>query len=120
MKRRVTGLFLAAAVGLTVTTAAFGDTGAVADEVIYTVLPITPAQIREIRSLLRSPGTVAVDLVETAGAVAETASTLPADLVHDLVTAPVRDCMSSAVSSRIRSSSWRAHRTRHAASSVTR
>ena len=29
--------------------------------------------------------------METAGAVAETASTLPADLVHDLVTAPVRD-----------------------------
>ena len=86
MKRRGTALLLAA----TVVLAALADAGRVADEVVSTVLPVTPAQAREIATLLRAPGTVAVDVVDTTDAVVDTVAALPAGLLHDVVTTPVR------------------------------
>jgi len=60
-------------------------------DVIRTVLPITPDQARELARLLRSPGTVAGDVADAAGVVVERAPTLPSALLHDVVSAPVRD-----------------------------
>ena len=90
MKRRGTALLLAATVVLAAATAALADAGRVADEVVSTVLPVTPAQAREIATLLRAPGTVAVDVVDTTDAVVDTVAALPAGLLHDVVTTPVR------------------------------
>ena len=42
-------------------------------------------------TIVRSPGTIAVDLADAAGVVIDTARALPAALLHDVVTAPVRD-----------------------------
>ena len=64
---------------------------ALADELVYAVLPITPAQAREVAALLRSPGAIAADLIEATGALVDEAPGLPAALVHDIITAPVRD-----------------------------
>jgi hypothetical protein len=87
------GLIAALALGLaTVLPAvpAHADS-ALADELLYAVLPVTPAQAREVTALLRSPGAIAVDVVEMTDAVVDVASGLPAALVHDVVTAPIRD-----------------------------
>jgi hypothetical protein len=64
---------------------------ALADELVHAVLPVTPAQAREVTALLRAPGTMAVDLVEVTEALVDEVPGLPAALVHDIVTAPVRD-----------------------------
>jgi hypothetical protein len=64
---------------------------ALADELVYAVLPVTPAQAREVAALLRAPHAIAVDLVEVTEALVDEAPGLPAALVHDIVTAPVRD-----------------------------
>ena len=61
------------------------------DEIVYAVLPITVEQARELSTLLRSPGTVAVDLADATEAVLDVAPALPAALLHDVLTAPVRD-----------------------------
>lgn len=61
------------------------------DEIVYAVLPITPGQVRELTTLLRSPGAIAVDLADATEAVLDVAPALPAALLHDVVTAPVRD-----------------------------
>jgi hypothetical protein len=61
-----------------------------ADELLYAVLPVTPEQVRELTTLLRSPSAIAVDVAETTGAVVETAPKLPGALLHDVVTTPVR------------------------------
>ena len=90
MKRRGTALLLAATVVLAAATAALADAGRVADEIVSTVLPVTPAQAREIATLLRAPGTVAVDVVDTTDAVVDIVAALPAGLLHDVVTTPVR------------------------------
>ena len=52
---------------------------------------MTPAEARELTELLRSPGAIAVDLVDATGAVVEAVPELPAALLHDVLTAPVRD-----------------------------
>jgi hypothetical protein len=54
------------------------------------VKPVTPEQARAAASLLRSPGAVAIDVVQVSWVVVEAAPGLPAALVHDVVTAPVR------------------------------
>ena len=84
MRQRGIALLLALTAVLTVTPAAS------ADEVVYAVLPVTPAQAREITTLLQAPGTVAVDVVDTMDAVVHAASALPAGVLHDLVTTPAR------------------------------
>ena len=61
------------------------------DGLVYAVLPVTPDQARELTALLRSPGTIAVDLVEVTEVLLDTAPALPAALLHDLVTTPARD-----------------------------
>ena len=72
-------------------TPAFGQSAGPLDELVYAVLPITPDQARELMTIVRSPGTIAVDLADAAGVVIDTAPALPAALLHDVVTAPVRD-----------------------------
>ena len=67
MRRRGVEALLALAAVLVAAPAAFADAGRVMDEVVSTVLPVTPAQSREIAALLRSPRTVAVDVVDTTG-----------------------------------------------------
>jgi hypothetical protein len=64
---------------------------ALADHLVYAVLPVTPAQARELAALLRSPGALAADVVEVTDAVVDVAPGLPAALLHDIVTAPIRD-----------------------------
>jgi hypothetical protein len=64
---------------------------ALADEVVYAVLPVTPDQAREVAALFRSPRAIAVDLIEVTDALGEVAPGLPAALLHDIVTAPIRD-----------------------------
>jgi hypothetical protein len=91
MRRRGLEILLALTAVLVAAPAAFGDAGRVMDDVVSTVLPVTPAQSREIAALLRSPGTVAVDVVDTTGAVLDVVKGLPAGLLHDVITAPVRD-----------------------------
>jgi len=86
MRRRGIALLFALGALLTSAPAAFGDV----DDAIYTVLPITAAQAREIGALLGSPGTVAGDVAKTTDTLLDTAATLPAGLLHDLLTAPVR------------------------------
>jgi hypothetical protein len=64
---------------------------ALADSLVGAVLPVTPAQARELAALLRSPGTIVADLVEVTDAVVDVAPGLPAALLHDIATAPIRD-----------------------------
>jgi hypothetical protein len=71
-------------------TPARGETAGAATRV-YAVLPVTPEQARELATLVQSPGTIALDLVEATGAVADPIPTLPAALLHDVLTTPVRD-----------------------------
>ena len=78
-----TGLVLSA-------TPVMGQSGGLAEELLYAVLPVTPEQARELTTVLRSPGAIAVDLVETTDAVIDTAPGFPGALLHDVVTAPVR------------------------------
>jgi hypothetical protein len=90
--RRLAGALAFGIVALTLAaTPAAALPAALADELVYAVLPLTPAQATEVAALVRTPGTVAVDLVEVTGAVAEAVPALPAALVHDIVTAPIRD-----------------------------
>ena len=91
MRRRGVEAFLALVALLVAAPGAFADAGRVMGEVVSTVLPVTPAQSREIAALLRSPGTVAVDVVDTTDALVDAVKTLPAGLLHDVITAPVRD-----------------------------
>jgi hypothetical protein len=93
MGRQWTALLLALATALTATSAAAAASagvGGVAEELVYTYLPVTPAQAREITTLLRSPGTVAVDVADSTGAVVDVAAALPVGTFYDLVTTPVR------------------------------
>ncbi|HEY7601380.1 MAG TPA: hypothetical protein VIB60_02635 [Methylomirabilota bacterium] len=62
-----------------------------ADHLVYALLPVTPDQARQVTALLREPGSVAVDLVEASGTILAAVPELPAALVHDVVTAPIRD-----------------------------
>ena len=68
-----------------------GETAGAAAALVYAVLPVTPEQARELAVLVQSPGTIALDLVEATGAVADAVPTLPAALLHDVLTTPVRD-----------------------------
>jgi hypothetical protein len=68
-----------------------GETAGAAATLVYAVLPVTPEQARELATLVQSPGTIALDLVEVTGAVADAVPTLPAALLHDVLTTPVRD-----------------------------
>jgi hypothetical protein len=90
MRRLAWTLALGLAIALPATPA-LAQASDAADEIVYAVLPITPEQARELTTLLRSPDTIAADLVEATGAVIDAAPTLPAALLHDLVTTPVRD-----------------------------
>jgi hypothetical protein len=58
---------------------------------LYALLPVTPAQAREVAALARTPGTLAADVVEVARTVGEVAPSLPGAIVHDVLTAPARD-----------------------------
>jgi hypothetical protein len=89
VKRLAAVLALGLAAALAATPARAGS--APVDALVSVVLPITPAQARELAALVRSPGTIAADLVEVTDAVAAVAPALPAALLHDLVTAPIRD-----------------------------
>jgi hypothetical protein len=86
MRRRGIVLLFALGVLLTSAPAAFGGV----EDVVYTVLPITAGQAREIGALLGSPETVAGDVAKTTDALIATAATLPAGVLHDLLTTPVR------------------------------
>lgn len=68
-----------------------GHSAGPADELVYAVLPVTPEQARELVLLLRSPGTIAADLIDATGVIAEAAPALPAALLHDVLTTPIRD-----------------------------
>jgi len=90
---RVSSLALTLAVGILVAlpaTPALGQSVEAADEIIYAVFHITPDQAREITALLRSPGTVAVDLADATSALVDAAPALPSALLHDVVTTPAR------------------------------
>ena len=91
--RGMKGLAAALAIGLATmlpAARASAESG-LADALVYAVLPVTPAQAREVTALLGSPGAIAVDLVEITDAVVDATPGLPAALVHDIVTAPIRD-----------------------------
>jgi hypothetical protein len=90
MRRRGIVLVLAAAVVLASGTAVLADSSGMADQVVSTVLPVTPSQAREIATLLRTPGTIATDVGDTTGAVVDAVAAIPAGLLHDVVTTPVR------------------------------
>ena len=57
---------------------------------MYALLPVTPDQARQLTALLRSPEAVAIDVVDASRAFLSTVPGLPAALLHDVVTAPVR------------------------------
>jgi hypothetical protein len=88
MRKLAAALLLGLAVGLP---AAPALAEPAADALAYAVLPVTPRQARDLVALLRAPGAVAVDLVEVTSAVADAAPALPAALLHDIATAPIRD-----------------------------
>jgi hypothetical protein len=92
MRRIVLGLVVG--IALACATPARADSPAPpdgADHVVYALLPLTPDQARQVTALLHSPGAVAVDVVDASRAILGTVPELPAALVHDVVTAPVRD-----------------------------
>ena len=90
MTKRLAGT-LVLAIGLALSaTPVMGQPEGLADELLYAVLPVTPEQVREVTTVLRSPGTIAVDLVDTTDAMLDSLPGLPGALVHDVVTAPVR------------------------------
>jgi hypothetical protein len=88
MRRVVGALVLGIALAATPAPA---QSSALEDALVYAVLPVTPAQARELADLARSPGAVAADLIEVTGAVVDAAPALPAALLHDIATAPIRD-----------------------------
>ena len=90
MRRSVVALLLVAVAVLTSATAALGSSDSVTEEIVSTVLPVTPSQAREIGRLLRAPGAVAVDVVDTTDTLVDTVSAIPGGLLHDVVTAPIR------------------------------
>lgn len=69
---------------------ALARAGDAAAEFVLALMPITPEQAREVSALLGAPDTLAGDLVEAGQVVVATAPSLPAALVHDVLTAPVR------------------------------
>ncbi|HEX2500291.1 MAG TPA: hypothetical protein VHO73_02450 [Methylomirabilota bacterium] len=91
MRRLVRVLALGLTIGLPATPALAQSARLGVDEIVYALLSITPEQARELTTLLRSPGAIAHDLVEATDAVTHLAPALPAALLHDVVTAPVRD-----------------------------
>ena len=92
MRRVGCAFALGIAAALLPVTPALAQAPAVAvDEMVYAVFPITVEQARELSTLLRSPGTVAVDLADATEAVLDVAPALPAAVLHDVLTAPVRD-----------------------------
>ena len=90
MKLLTRAVILATALVLPATPV-MGQSGWSGDRLLYAVLPITPEQARELTTILRSPGTFAADLVDTTEAVIDTIPALPSAILHDVVTAPVRD-----------------------------
>jgi hypothetical protein len=92
MRRIALGLLVGIAIALA--TPAQGQSPAPpdgADAVVYALLPVTPDQARQVTALLRSPRAVTVDVVDVSRVVLTTVPGLPAALVHDVLTAPVRD-----------------------------
>jgi hypothetical protein len=90
----MSGLASAIALGLAVllpATPAHAEAADPLGEVLYAVVPVTPEQAHELVNLFRSPGIIVVDVVEATGVVIETVAELPAALIHDVVTAPIRD-----------------------------
>jgi hypothetical protein len=85
-------LILALGVGLAVPPALAQPISTPTD-FVYALLPITPQQARQLSELLRTPGATAVDLLDAATVVLDAAPSLPAALLHDLVTAPARDLL---------------------------
>jgi len=90
MRWQGTALLLVTAAVLTSATTALASSRSVEEEVVSTVLPVTPSQVQEIGTLLRAPGTVAVDVVDTTNAMIDTVAAVPLGLLHDVVTTPVR------------------------------
>jgi hypothetical protein len=88
---RLAWTFALAIVVMLPATPALGQSAWSGDEILYAVLPVTPEQARELQTLLQSPGTIANDLLDATEAVVDVVPTLPAALLHDVVTTPVRD-----------------------------
>ncbi len=62
----------------------------VENDVVAAFLPLTPGQARDVLVLLRTPGTIVVDVARGAEALRDLAPALPGALVLDMLTAPVR------------------------------
>jgi hypothetical protein len=60
------------------------------ERTLWALLPLTPAQAREVAGLLRAPGVVLHEVADGGGAVLHLLPGLPDALVHDLLTMPSR------------------------------
>jgi hypothetical protein len=88
--RRLT-ITLLVAIAASLATPARAQSSSSADELVYALLPMTPDQARQVTALVQSPGTVAVDVVDASSAIFSRVPELPAALIHDVVTTPIRD-----------------------------
>jgi hypothetical protein len=62
----------------------------VVERTFWALLPLTPAQAREVAGLLQAPGVVLHEVADGGGAVLHVLPGLPNALVHDVVTMPSR------------------------------
>jgi hypothetical protein len=61
-----------------------------AAQTVWALLPLTPAQAREVAALLEAPGAVVRDAADGGGALLHVLPGLPDALVHDLLSMPAR------------------------------
>jgi hypothetical protein len=62
----------------------------VTERTLWALLPLTPAQAREVAGLLQAPGVVLHEVADGGGALLHVLPGLPDALVHDLLTMPSR------------------------------
>jgi hypothetical protein len=62
----------------------------VMERTLWALLPLTPAQAREVAGLLQAPGVVLHEVADGGGALLHVLPGLPDALVHDLLTMPSR------------------------------
>jgi hypothetical protein len=60
------------------------------ERTLWTLLPLTPAQAREVAGLLQAPGVVLHEVADGGGALLHVLPGLPDALVHDVLTMPSR------------------------------